>query len=56
MFAYDPMKDAWREIRPDNPIPPHKGWMGWMKLCYDPHHDCLIGMIGDKFYAYRHSE
>ena len=35
-------------------IPPHKSWMGWMKLCYDSHHDCFIGMIGDKLYAYRH--
>jgi hypothetical protein len=28
--------------------------MGWMKLCYDSHNDCLIGMIGDKLYAFRH--
>ena len=54
MFAYDPLKDAWHEIKPANPIPPHKSWMGWMKLCYDSHNDCLIGMIGDKLYAFRH--
>ena len=53
MFSYDPMKDAWNEIKPANPIPPHKGWMGWMKLCYDSHHDCLIGTIGEKVYAFR---
>lgn len=54
MFGYDPKRDAWHEITSANPIPPHKSWMGWMKLCYDSHHDCLIGMIGDKIYAYRH--
>jgi hypothetical protein len=54
MFAYDPVKDAWHEITPANPIPPHKGWMGWMKLCYDSHNDCFIGNIGDRLYAFRH--
>ena len=53
MFCYDPKKDAWHEIKPANPIPPHKSWMGWMKLWYDSHHDCFIGMIGDKMYAYQ---
>jgi len=54
MFAYDPLKDAWHEIKAANPIPPHKSWMGWMKLCYDSHNDCFVGMIGDKVYVFRH--
>jgi hypothetical protein len=54
MFCYDPKKDAWHEIKPQNPIPPHNSWFGWMKLCYDTEHDCLIGMIRDKFYAFRY--
>lgn len=54
MFCYDPNKDAWHEIKLANPIPPHTGWMGWMKMCYDSQHDCFIGMIGDKFYAFRY--
>lgn len=54
MFCYDPAKDAWHEIKPANPIPPHKGWFGWMKICYDSHHDCFIGMIGDKLFAFRY--
>jgi hypothetical protein len=54
MFCYDPRKDAWKEIMPANEIPPHKSWMGWMKLCYDARHDCFIGMISDKFYAFRY--
>jgi squalene-hopene/tetraprenyl-beta-curcumene cyclase len=54
MFCYDPRKDAWHEIEPANPIPPHKSWMGWMKLCYDSHHDCFIGMSADRFYAFRY--
>jgi hypothetical protein len=54
MFGYDPLKDAWHEIKPANPIPPHKSWMGWMKLCFDSHNDCFIGMIGDKLYAFRY--
>ena len=54
MFCYDPNKDTWLEIKPANPIPPHTGWMGWMKLCYDSQNDCFIGMIGDKLYAYRY--
>jgi hypothetical protein len=53
MFAYSPHKNAWHEIKPANAIPPHKSWFGWMKLCYDAHHDCLIGMVNDKFYAFR---
>jgi hypothetical protein len=53
MFAYDPRKDAWQEIKPANAIPSHNGWFGWMKLCYDSHNDCLIGMIGEKFFAFR---
>jgi hypothetical protein len=54
MFAYNPKKDEWRTIHPANAIPPHRGWFGWMQLCYDSHHDCLIGKIGDKFYAFRY--
>jgi hypothetical protein len=54
MFAYDPDADAWREIKVAGGIPPHKSWFGWMQLCYDSHHDCLIGKIRDKFYAFRY--
>jgi hypothetical protein len=54
MFAYDPGKDAWHEIKPRNPIPPHSSWFGWMKLCYDARDDCFIGMDRDKFYAFRY--
>lgn len=54
MFCYDPVEDVWREIKPANPIPPHKSWFGWMKICYDSHNDCFIGMIADKLYAFRY--
>jgi hypothetical protein len=54
MFCYDPSKDAWHEIEPANSIPPHRGWFGWTKLCYDSRHDCFIGLIGDRFFAFRH--
>ena len=54
MAGYDPNKNAWHEIKPANAIPPHRGWFGWTKLCYDSHDDCFIGMIGDKFYAFRY--
>jgi hypothetical protein len=54
MFCYDPARNSWHEIEPANPIPPHKSWMGWMKLCYDGQHDCFIGMIADKLYAFRY--
>jgi hypothetical protein len=54
MFAYDPKKNAWREIKPRNAIPPHRSWFGWMKLVYDSHNDCFIGMVRDKFYAFRY--
>lgn len=54
MFAYDPRRDAWGEIKPANPIPPHRGWFGWLQLCYDSHHDCLIAKVDDAFFAYRH--
>jgi hypothetical protein len=54
MFAYDPQKDSWQEIKPANPIPPHNNWFGWMQLCYDRQHDCLIGKVNDRFYAFRY--
>ena len=56
MFAYDPKKDAWGEVKPANAIPPHKSWMGWMQLCYDSHRDCLIAKQDDKFFAFRYDE
>lgn len=55
MFAYDPPKDAWHEVKPANAIPPHRNWFGWMQLCYDSHNDCLIGKVNDRFYAFRHA-
>jgi hypothetical protein len=54
MFCYDPHRDAWRPIKPENPIPPHNSWFGWMQLCYDAEHDCLIGKVRDRFYAFRY--
>ena len=54
MFAYDPQADAWREIKPANAIPPHNNWFGWMQLCYAPDHDCLIGKVNDRFFAFRY--
>lgn len=53
MFAYDPKKDAWHEITPQNAVPPHTSWMGWMKLCYAADHDCFIGIVRDKIFAFR---
>ena len=54
MFVYDPKKDAWSEVKPANPIPPHNNWFGWMQLCYDSTNDCLIGKVNDKFFAFRY--
>jgi hypothetical protein len=54
MYAYDPQKNAWQEIKVNGEIPPHRAWMGWMQLCYDAHHDCLIGKVGEKFFAFRY--
>jgi hypothetical protein len=51
VFAYDPARDGWRPIRSANPVPLTNGWM---PLCYDAAHDCLIGMAGPAFYAFRH--
>lgn len=54
MFAYDPQKNSWHAIKPASAIPPHTSWHGWMKLCYASDHDCFIGMIRDKIYAFRY--
>jgi hypothetical protein len=54
MFGYDPRKNAWHEIVPANAIPPHTSWHGWMKLCCAADHDCFIGMIRDKIFAFRY--
>ena len=51
MFGYDPAKDTWSEITTSNPVPMANGWM---PLCYDAGNDCLIGMAGTTFYAFRH--
>ena len=54
MFAFDPRQNTWQEVKPAGGIPPHRSWFGWMQLCYDSHHDCLIGKISDKFFAFRY--
>ncbi|HYT93274.1 MAG TPA: hypothetical protein VEL76_31435 [Gemmataceae bacterium] len=54
MFGYDPKKNAWHEIKPANAIPPHTGWHGWMKLCHAADHDCFLGVIRDRIYAFRY--
>lgn len=54
MFAYDLRADAWNEVHPSNPIPPHGNWFGWMQLCYDSDHDCLIGKVNEKFFVFRY--
>lgn len=54
MFSYDPNKDAWQEVKPAGEIPPHKSWFGWIQLCYDSHHNCLIGKVDDRFFAFRY--
>jgi hypothetical protein len=51
VFAYDPVKDAWREVKSTNEVPITNGWM---PLCYDAAHDCLIGMGKTAFYAFRY--
>jgi len=33
-------------------VPPFKNWFCWVQLCYDSHHDCFIGKVNDKFYAF----
>ena len=53
MFAYDPKKDAWQEIKPTNAIPRSNSWFGWVQLCYDSQRDCLIAKVDEKFYAFR---
>jgi hypothetical protein len=54
IFAYDPKKEAWQEIKSANPIPPMGNWFCWVQLCYDSHNQCLIGKINEKFYAFRY--
>jgi hypothetical protein len=51
VFAYDPKKDEWSEVHSCNALPLKRN--GWMPLCYDPTHDCLIGMVGTTCYAFR---
>ncbi len=51
VFAYDPAKDAWREVKSANPVPIKNGWM---PLCYDAGHDCFIGLAGTTFAAFRY--
>jgi hypothetical protein len=50
LFVYDPKRDSWREVKTTK-TPDMKP--GWMPLCYDAAHDCLIGMVYTSFYALR---
>jgi hypothetical protein len=54
VFAYDPKPNAWHEIKSINPVPPFKNWFCWVQLCYDSHHDCFIGKVNERFYAFRY--
>jgi hypothetical protein len=54
MWSYDPKKNVWQKIEPANPIPPHTSWHGWMKLCYAADHDCFIGIVRERIYAFRY--
>ena len=54
MFVYDPKKDAWKEVKSANQVPMDR--VGWMPLCYDSQHDCLIGMVGTTFYVFRYAQ
>jgi hypothetical protein len=47
---------VWAEVKPSGGIPPHRGWMGWMQLCYNSHRDCLIAKVNDRFFAFRYHE
>ena len=49
MFAYNPKKDVWQEIKPVNAVPMENGWL---PLCYDSTNDCLVGMVRTTFYAF----
>jgi hypothetical protein len=49
-FSYDPATNSWHEVKAANPVPLENGWL---PLCYDFEDDCLIGMAGTTFYAFR---
>lgn len=55
VFAYDPANDEWREIKAANAVPTSGNWFGWVQVCYDSGHDCLVGKVRNKFYAFRHA-
>jgi hypothetical protein len=55
LFCYDPKKDAWSEVQCSNELPIKKAEVNaWMPMCYDSTDDCLVGMTGDSFYAFRY--
>lgn len=57
VFCYDPRKDTWSEVKTANPVPAPDGakWCGWLKMCYDPDHDCFVGMLNqNRFYLFRY--
>ena len=54
IFAYDPKKDTWSEIKSENKVPASGNWFSWVQLCYDSDHDCLIGKVNERFYAFRY--
>jgi hypothetical protein len=56
VFGYDPAADKWTEVKATNELPLGKSWDAQpMPLCYDAEHDCLLGMAGDGFHAFRYA-
>jgi hypothetical protein len=53
MFAYDPQKDGWQEVKA-NAIPASNNWFRWLQMCYDSDRDCLIAKLGNRFFAFRY--
>jgi hypothetical protein len=38
----------------ENAIPPHNNWFGWRQSVYDARHNCFIGKVNEKFFAFRY--
>jgi len=54
IFAYDPKKDSWREVKSANAIPASNNWFAWIQMCYDSEHNCLIAKVREAFFAFRY--
>ena len=55
-WRFDLATNQWAQVKAANELPLGKSWDAQpLPLCYDVEHDCLLGMAGERFHAFRYA-